>query len=65
VWTHIRIEDAEKCAKPEPRREGTAVVDGECPRCGSLVHTEAECDDDPLDDANGYTRSDLLFGGNW
>jgi hypothetical protein len=22
-------------------------------------------DDDPLEDAYGYSRSDLLFGGNW
>lgn len=24
-----------------------------------------EDEDDPLDDAYGYSRSDLLFGGNW
>lgn len=23
------------------------------------------CEGDPLEDANGYSRSDLLFGGNW
>jgi hypothetical protein len=27
--------------------------------------TTEEEEDDPLEDANGYSRSDLLFGGNW
>jgi hypothetical protein len=26
---------------------------------------DAPDDDDPLEDAYGYSRSDLLFGGNW
>lgn len=36
--------------------------------CGfACTAADCECDDfeDLTEDARGYTRSDLLFGGNW
>ena len=42
--------------------------DAPCPRCGQPAPPwvdDEDGDDDPLEDAYGYTRADLLFGGNW
>lgn len=35
------------------------------PREPDYDEIEDEEDDDGLEDANGYSRADLLFGGNW
>jgi hypothetical protein len=48
---------------PECRGCGVALAPHELQLCRECW--EATEDDDGLEDAYGYSRSDLLFGGNW
>lgn len=57
------------CPTPEPTIERDSddptVWEIVCETCDETLAYIIAPEDDPLEDANGYSRSDLLFGGNW